>query len=448
MLAVALTGVLVAGGCSATSGPGSTSGAPASIDKRGLEATNTVVAPWARGRDLLGRRPDPVPGQVRVAGVRDPMLVRATRAHAGSGTQVVSRPEDAPGSFARLCSGAIDLVASVRPITTQEWSECQERGLGIVQLTIARQAVVLATGRAGDLGTDCLDLDDLGRLVAADPDAETWSDLRPGLARDPISVAGLGLDDAGVRAFARTVLGSSEPTREEVSGRYRAFADPEEVLAHVAGTPEDHALAADLARWESLRDRWRAELRAAWQERATRPASAPSVASIRRLGAEVRSVTARYRTAQSAARRLAATRGRVGLFDLGEYAAHRDLLRPLEIEVPLGGGPPRCVVPSLATVAAGDYPLARTLLLTASTRAVGRPEVADFLRHVLRSSAALSSSVGGVPLPETEVRKQLDWLIVGPLPRFGADHGGPVRLLDSAGAAEPLDAPPIDRPAR
>ncbi len=95
----------------------------------------------------------------------------------------------------------------------------------------------------------------------------------------------------------------------------------------------------------------------------------------------------------------------LGYFGLAYYEHNKDRLRLVAIddENPANGSGP--VLPSMQTVINGAYqPLARPIFIYVSKKAVGRPEVQEFVRFYLRHAPNLSAEVGYIPLPQEVYR--------------------------------------------
>jgi phosphate transport system substrate-binding protein len=95
---------------------------------------------------------------------------------------------------------------------------------------------------------------------------------------------------------------------------------------------------------------------------------------------------------------VAAGTSALGYFGFAYYHEHRDALRLVPVDA--GRGP---VTPSEATILDGSYaPLSRPLFIYTSDRAQRRPEVARFVDHYLAEAGEVATTVGYVPLRESE----------------------------------------------
>jgi len=86
----------------------------------------------------------------------------------------------------------------------------------------------------------------------------------------------------------------------------------------------------------------------------------------------------------------------IGYFGLAYYVENKDKLKAVPI---VNKGSSKAVMPSLETVMDGTYqPLARPIFIYVSDKAIGRPEVREFVEYYLTHGAKLSKEVGYVPL--------------------------------------------------
>jgi len=94
----------------------------------------------------------------------------------------------------------------------------------------------------------------------------------------------------------------------------------------------------------------------------------------------------------------------MGYFGYSYYAENRDRLQALQLDADEIEG---CVPPSSATIASGDYPLARPLYVYASKRSLDRPAVREFMRYYLTNATRLAESVDIVPAPVPKLNASL-----------------------------------------
>jgi ABC-type phosphate transport system substrate-binding protein len=139
----------------------------------------------------------------------------------------------------------------------------------------------------------------------------------------------------------------------------------------------------------------------------------------------------------AAAQRYAATLGHVSYFRFSYYELFEDQLRPFEITLP--DGERNCVFPSQRTIVSGQYPLARRLLLTTTTRSLERNEVSDLLEFYLEHAVEGADDQRLVALPDAQVAQQLA-VVRGETP--------PVLVAPEAPVEASEATVPSDEPAR
>ena len=475
--ALALAAVVLLSGCTGGDSPPDGPSEISSLDRTGRDpvASDGPRSPSPEGL-LLGTLPDPVPGRIEIAGstnvvsagVLPPFL-------AARETQVVQSPDDESRAFQRLCVGEVDLVDSTRAITPEEWESCRSQGLDVVQLEVASDALVAAIRVGSDVGADCLDTDQLARILSADDPLTSWSEVGDDFDDVPLRTVGPEVDSDAMRSLGRLVLDTPELTGDDLAVDYRALAGDDAIRDLVAGSASDRGL---VTRHLSEVRRRRAALRPALAgavralaaaRAAVAGAEAPSgqafarrraaLAEVERLRALYAPVAERYERLTAAAARIESTTGTLGLFSRSQAAAEPDVLRPFEVEVADGDGERDCILPTSTSIASGAYPLSRPLLLTATTRSVKRPEVGDYLAFLLRRSVEIARRADLVPLPAAAVRTQLDWVESLDLPVFASIDGGPVELLPEAAPEVPrsdddqepdagAEPDPVEVPAR
>lgn len=94
----------------------------------------------------------------------------------------------------------------------------------------------------------------------------------------------------------------------------------------------------------------------------------------------------------------------IGYFGLAYYEENKDKLQLVAIDAQEGAGP---IKPTTATVKDGSYtPLSRPLFIYASSAAVAKPQVKDFLTFYLDNAKKIASDAGYIALPDVEYAKQ------------------------------------------
>jgi ABC-type phosphate transport system substrate-binding protein len=373
-------------------------------------------------------------------------------------------------AFQELCAGQIDLVDSARPISRAEWEACQAVGLDVVQFQVAAEAIVLAIKSETDVGGDCLRVDQVRDIYRAGSPVTNWSQV--GMDDVPLKVGGPDIDANGFGFFGRYVLGAPEPSQVDLRSDYYQAGTDELARQFVVGT---RSLELRSARFEDVTRRRtqanqalqdaRTEMQAARQELATalaerakgiRDQRSPAdkakdqrrvdKAFVRRAAARTRLNAAEvrykrvdelYRNTDGARRLYEAYRGHVAYFRFSYYELFEDQLRPFEITTT--DGQMNCIFPSQRTITSGEYPLARQLLITTTTRSLARAEVRDFMSHYLANAQEAASNARLVALPAETVALEQSWLSGEQAPLLYAPDD------DATAPAEPVAS---EKPAR
>jgi hypothetical protein len=297
-----------------------------------------------------------------------------------------------------------------------------------------------------------------------------WSQV--GMDDVPLKVGGPDIDANGFGFFGRYVLGAPEPSQVDLRSDYYQAGTDELARQFVVGT---RSLELRSARFEDVTRRRtqanqalqdaRTEMQAARQELATalaertkgiRDQRSPAdkakdqrrvdkafvrrgAARTRLNAAEVRykRVDELYRNTDGARRLYEAYRGHVAYFRFSYYELFEDQLRPFEITTT--DGQMNCIFPSQRTITSGEYPLARQLLITTTTRSLARAEVRDFMSHYLANAQEAASNARLVALPAETVALEQSWLSGEQAPLLYAPDD------DATAPAEPVAS---EKPAR
>lgn len=403
----------------------------------------------ARIRQAYNDLPEPTAGIVTVDGNEGSLTPGAATSYNGTGTtddvQVAFGGEDR--AFQQLCAGQIDLVDSSREISRAELDACEAVGLDVVQFQIASDAVVLAIESETDVGGDCLFTDQVQEMYRAGSPIVNWSQIEwplgGGFDDIPLEVAGPDIDSNAFGFFGRYVLDSPEPSLVDFRGDYHHFETDDGTRLFVTGDKADESLALRLNERSKLRDQYKSQLEAQWQvvrdaEEAVRDAQfevrkgirddrppadrardrrrlQAAQAKLDRVQARARELYQRqkrigalYADAVGARDRMLATRGHLGYFRFSYYELFEDQLRPFEVSEP--DGDLNCIFPSQRTITSGEYPFARRLLITTTTRSLERDEVKGFLRYYLQTAQERATDARLVALPENIVTTELAWV--------------------------------------
>lgn len=439
-VATALAGVLVLSACSHDDGTDATDlVAQAQSDQYEQEQARQT-----RIKEANAGLPDRPRGEIAIDGTSTISLTpgEVDRYQAtGTDTVVDLADNGEEEAFQRLCSGKVDIVSSLRPISRSEWDACQAVGLDVVQFQVASDAIVIAIKSESDVGGDCLTTDQVQEIWRAGSPITNWSQV--GLDDVPLKVGGPLLDSTDFQVFGKSVLGSLAPALTDVRSDYFTYDDFDEALRFLNGGRDKirHSFRyPELARARGLRKSEleterqvfldaRSELEVALAERAKgirdkrsaadRAADQARVDAARVAAQEARAdllaARARFQRANQrlggateAKRLVDGTLGHVIYARFSDYEVFEDQLRPFEITRP--DGRRNCVFPSQQTITDGEYPFASQMLITTTTRSLARSEVKEFIRHYLNESQAAAADARLVPLPDETLRAELAWL--------------------------------------
>jgi ABC-type phosphate transport system substrate-binding protein len=388
--------------------------------------TSTLVASVSS----VGHLPSRPRGEVEVSGGRRGSLtVAAAAAYEGSGARIAVSDQGEAQGFSAMCRGRTDIVDSRRPISQAELSVCQAYGVQPVQIEVAADGAVLATGGEVDVGADCLTSAQVKQIFQAGSEIVNWSQL--GYYNIPLRVTGPQEGHGAFELFGETALGSEAPTLASLRGDYEALSSEGAVRNAVTGggpgatTAQLHsqALASLDALSRAIREAHgfvgAASFQVAKGARDKRPArtQARDRADLARAKANLATLIGDAPAAERYVHQtsLAASRfekglGTLGYFSLPYYEAHQDELRPLELDSGSRRPQLNCIFPSEETIADGAYPLSNQLLLTVSLQDMRRQEVTGFLRFYLAQAQRLASNAGLVPLPSATLNTEASWL--------------------------------------
>ncbi|MBZ5740545.1 substrate-binding domain-containing protein [Nocardioides mangrovi] len=438
-LALVLAAALALPACSSDDTASGNPGADAQA--RDESAQQQQAQQVAQANAALPERPS---GQVDIDGTNSLSLTRReVNAYQATGTNtVVNLGENGEDrAFQELCSGKIDLVSSMRPISRKEWDACQAVGLDVVQFQIASDAVVIAIASETDVGGDCLTTDQVQEIWRAGSPVTNWSQV--GFDDIPLKVGGPLLTSNDFDVFGKSVLGSLAPALTDVRSDYFTYKNFDEARTFLNGGSKRIRLALTYPERARERGQWRSavvsqkqvyidarnELRAALANRAKGYRDQRSAADqakdearvqaayvartkarlkLERYQQNLRAAEKQLSIATKAKRYADATLGHVIYARFSDYEVFEDQLRPFEITEP--DGHRNCVFPSQQTITNGDYPFASQVLLTTTTRSLNRKEVQDFIRHYLNAAQESAATAHLVALPDETLRAELAWL--------------------------------------
>lgn len=464
--AAAVTGLLLLG-VSACGDDRATSSAPDQQVAHAMARQEKADAAAAAAAEAaLPTRP---PGVVQVTGTTATSLTKTlASSYAQNGTDVQVSSSSAEDSFASLCSGTTDVVDSLRPISVEEWQDCRDHGLEVVQLQVASRAIVVATKSETDVGGDCLATDEVRDMFRAGSPVTSWSQV--GLTELPLHVGGPDLSSPSFTFFGASVLDTESPALTNLRSDYTAFADDHALRTFLTGNAADERradryddLKRDLARLnDSVGDATQAVLDARTELQAANAERAKGIRDVRTPAAQAKDqarvdkatsdlakrqsekaallakrapLQAKAGRAERSAKAVEAAKGRVAIVPFDYYELFEDQLRAFEITP--ATGKQDCIFPSAQTITSGTYPLSQPLLLTTTTRSWDRSEVHGFFEYYLGHAQAAASRARLVPLSGDTLDRQKSWLSGDQDPVLVGPADEPEATPSSAAPLEP-----------
>jgi phosphate transport system substrate-binding protein len=149
---------------------------------------------------------------------------------ANPGARVTVGYSGTGGGFSRFCGDEIDITGASRPIADDERAACAAAGIEFMEMPVAWDGLSVMVNPAND-AVQCLTMEELRRIWEPDSQVETWSDVRPGLPAEEISLYGPGTDSGTFDYFTEAVVGESGASRAD----YQASEDDNILVQGVAG---------------------------------------------------------------------------------------------------------------------------------------------------------------------------------------------------------------------
>jgi ABC-type phosphate transport system substrate-binding protein len=441
--------------------------------------TTTVSAAQSQARAAtaraVGQRP---PGVVGVDGGREDGITKTIVAQFNRSFAIRAVLADTGGEtqgFQDLCSGRVDVVDAARTISTAEAARCRANGVPVANpITVGSDALVIATKNEADVGGDCATVAQVRDLFRAGSPITNWNQL--GFFDLPLRTTGrgpgtdifdffafqvLGVDNGATLAQMRgdfavqptdddvrvAVTGDTTVARALAQQRVQELLRSQQVAAErrsfirAAVAAADRRVLAEIAAVNRRNAQRKVRVDAAQLDAANRIEDARAKAAAASLASHQFDVLLANRTPTVNSALLAAQRpGTVGFFRFTYYEQFEEQLRPLEIQP--GGTPTTstnataksnalsqqgqldCVFPSRTTITNATYPLARRIVLYATTASLKRPEVQTFLRYYLTQAQNAATADALVPITDQQ-RDQAITALTG---------RAPTRLTPTTGA--------------
>jgi phosphate transport system substrate-binding protein len=142
------------------------------------------------------------------------------------------------GGFEKFCNGETAISNASRPIKEEELAKCAEKGIEVIELPVAIDALTVVVNPENDWAT-CLTVEELNKMWA--PEAQgtvsNWNQIRPEFPDAPLALYGPGTDSGTFDYFTETINGEGGASR----GDFTASEDDNVLVTGVEG--DQNALA-------------------------------------------------------------------------------------------------------------------------------------------------------------------------------------------------------------
>lgn len=133
------------------------------------------------------------------------------------------------GGFQRFCAGETDVQNASRPIEADEEAACAAAGVSYYAFQVALDGVTVVANPA--LAIDCLTVDQLNQLWAADSTVATFNELDPSFPDQAVALFGPGTDSGTFDFFTGVINGEEGASRTD----YTPSEDDNVIVEGVAG---------------------------------------------------------------------------------------------------------------------------------------------------------------------------------------------------------------------
>jgi phosphate transport system substrate-binding protein len=118
------------------------------------------------------------------------------------------------GGLSKLCAGEVDVANASRPVRRSELESCAARGVELLELPIAADAITLVVNTANDFAA-CVTIDELRAIWSPGSAVKRWSDVRPDWPDERIALYGPGVDSGTFEYFTEAVNGAAGAVRTD-----------------------------------------------------------------------------------------------------------------------------------------------------------------------------------------------------------------------------------------
>jgi phosphate transport system substrate-binding protein len=109
------------------------------------------------------------------------------------------------GGFKKFVKGETDISDASRPISAEEFAQCQQNGIEFLEIPVAYDGLTIVVNPQNDF-VDALTVEQIGAIYLAEKAAKTWAEVNPEWPAEPLKPYSPGTD-SGTFDYFRDVLG-------------------------------------------------------------------------------------------------------------------------------------------------------------------------------------------------------------------------------------------------
>lgn len=206
----------------------------------GLAACGTTTAPTAEspaaGESPAASAASDLSGDILIDGSSTVYPISEAMAEefmaANPGVKITVGTSGTGGGFEKFCNGETVVSNASRPIKEEELAKCAEKGVEVIELPVAIDALTVVVNPENDWAT-CLTTEELNKIWA--PEAQgtvsKWNQIRADFPDAPLALYGPGTDSGTFDYFTDVINGEEGASR----GDYTASEDDNVLVTGVEG---------------------------------------------------------------------------------------------------------------------------------------------------------------------------------------------------------------------
>ena len=118
------------------------------------------------------------------------------------------------GGMKKFIAGSIDICGASRAMKDSEAQDCQENGIGYLQLEVAFDGLAVVLN-PNNTWCDEMTVDQLKELWRPESAVQTWKDLNPEWPDEEITLYGPGTDSGTFDSFTKAIVGEEGASRAD-----------------------------------------------------------------------------------------------------------------------------------------------------------------------------------------------------------------------------------------